>query len=240
MGELFNFDNKFFRILSKAVDCMGLSVIWLICALPSGFSLFLTFDTKGLIFLVPFVLCSGLGGAATTALYYSVNKSVRHSRGYVTHEFWHSFRSSFKQSAVISMIVTLAGSVLGVDAYIMYIQMMDGRRTGPMVIVFLLMLLLELAWIVYLFPSIARFETTTKQAMKNAALIAVANFPKTLLMLLIFVAVGALSLVIPVLLLFAPAVYMLLINLIMEKIFLRYMSEEDIAAEEERNREFYN
>ena len=33
---------------------------------------------------------------------------------------------------------------------------------------------------------------------------------------------------------------MFAVNLILEKIFRKYMSKEDIAAEEERNQEFYN
>ena len=34
MGQIFNMDNKFFQFLNKAVDCVGLSVLWLLCCVP--------------------------------------------------------------------------------------------------------------------------------------------------------------------------------------------------------------
>ena len=44
----------------------------------------------------------------------------------------------------------------------------------------------------------------------------------------------------PPLLMLVPVVYMVIANRILEKIFIKYMSEEDLAAERERNEEFYN
>ena len=37
-----------------------------------------------------------------------------------------------------------------------------------------------------------------------------------------------------------PAVYILVANFILERIFRKYMSAEDLEAEQERNQEFYN
>lgn len=50
----------------------------------------------------------------------------------------------------------------------------------------------------------------------------------------------AMFMAIPVLVLVVPSCYMLLANLILEKVFRKYMTPEDAAAEEERNREYYN
>ena len=47
----FNFDNKLFGALGKAVDCVILSVLWLVCCLP--------------VITI---------GASSTALYYTVHK----------------------------------------------------------------------------------------------------------------------------------------------------------------------
>ncbi len=67
-----------------------------------------------------------------------------------------------------------------------------------------------------------------------------AHLPKTILMLVILLVIAFLVYLIPFLLIFAPAAFIAIQNGIMEKIFLRYMSEEDIAKEEERNREYFN
>ncbi len=39
----------------------------------------------------------------------------------------------------------------------------------------------------YIFPLLARFENTIKNTIKNAALLAVANFPKTVLMAIFYI-----------------------------------------------------
>ena len=178
-------------------------------------------------------------GVASTALYYTVNKVIRHSRGYIWKEFWQAFRSNFKQTGIVTLIVAAVAFVIAIDGYIMLQFAQAGRQGGVLYIVFFVMLIFEAAWAIYLFPYMARFENTTKQVLKNTALMAIGNLPKTLLMLLILALVCLGTYIIPLFIFFIPAVYTLVINFIMEKIFMRYMSEEDIAAEQERNREFY-
>ena len=34
MGDIFNLDNKFFQTLGKGVDCVCLSLLWMICCIP--------------------------------------------------------------------------------------------------------------------------------------------------------------------------------------------------------------
>lgn len=217
MGDIFNLDNRFFQGLNKLIDCVGLSVIWLACCIP--------------------VITAG---AATTALYYAINKVIRHSRGYVWREFWHAFKVNFKQSTVVWLILLAASIVLGADGYIMYRFSQAGEKAGFLYIVFIALLALVVMWAIYLFPYIARFENATKQILKNAALIAIGNLGKTLIMFLIFLAAWFVGYIMPVTMVFVPAVFMIIINLLMEKIFRKYMSKEDLAAEEERNQEFYN
>ena len=46
--------------------------------------------------------------------------------------------------------------------------------------------------------------------------------------------------ILPFLVFILPAIYMWIISVFMEKIFRKYMTPEDIEAEDERNREYYN
>ena len=95
-------------------------------------------------------------------------------------------------------------------------------------------------WATYVFPYIARFENKLLQVLKNTALIAIANLPWTFVLLVVLIVSALLVWAMPPVLVIVPSVYMLIANFILEKVFLKYMSKEDIATEEERNREFYN
>ena len=81
MGEFLNLDNKFFQTLGKGVDCVCLSLLWLICAIPLAFGIYMAVSLKAVILLLPCIVLAVPAGIATTALYYSVNKAIRHSRG---------------------------------------------------------------------------------------------------------------------------------------------------------------
>ncbi|MGN0141498.1 MAG: YesL family protein [Roseburia sp.] len=216
MGDFFNMDNKFFQVIGKLVDCVGLSVLWLFCCIP--------------------VLTAG---PATTALYYTVNKVIRHGRSYVWREYWHAFRSSFKQSFCVGLVVLALGAFFSWDCYIMYQYALAGEGIGRLYIVFIVMIVLLLMWVNYLFPYIARFENGTKAILKNAIYMAVANIPTTILAFVLLLGVALLVYLAPYALMILPAGYMFVLNFMMERVFRKYMSPEDLAAEDERNAESF-
>ena len=110
----FNFDNKLFVALGKVVDCAILSVLWLVCCLP--------------------VITIGV---SSTALYYTVHKSIRGNRGYTTKNFFHAFKDNFKP-ATLSWIVTLAVQIiLAMDAYITWQVLQTGNNMGAFFYFFL-------------------------------------------------------------------------------------------------------
>lgn len=217
MGEFFNLDSKWVQGLGKIIDCVCLSLLWFMCCLPIV-----------------------TAGAATTALYYTINKVIRHNRGYIWREYWGAFKSNFKQATILNLIMIVMIAFLSLDCYIMYQFAQAGDKTGSLYVVFVIFIALVLAWGCYLYPYIARFANKTKLAMKNAALIAIANLPWTVVLFILLCAACLGVVALPPLMFIMPSFYMLLANLILEKVFKKYMSEDDIAAEEERNREFYN
>lgn len=240
MGEFFNLDNKFFRGFNKVIDCFAISVLWMLCFIPLGINLYFAVQMKALILYVPCILTAVPTGVATTALYYTMNKVIRHERGYVWGEFWQSFRSNFKQAACASMLVTALALILAGDAFIMYHLGKSGKGVGALTILFALLLIFLTMWSIYIFPYIARFENATKQMLKNTALIALANLPKTFMMFILLAALLVLTYALPVIGIIMPAIYIFSVSLLLEKIFRKYMSEEDIAAEDERNRDDFN
>lgn len=240
MGEFFNVDNKFFQGINKIIDSIVLNALWLFCCLPTIITFSMAWQSKIALFWVICWLTFALAGPATTALYYTVNKVIRHSRGYVWKEYRHAFASNFKQAALVGLIIAGMGLFMALDSYIMYQFAVSGEKSGSLYAVFLLFILAVFMWAIYAFSYMARFENSLKQVLKNSAFIAIANLPWSLvLVILLLVAIGAIWLM-PAGFLFVPVVYTLIANVILEKVFLKYMSEEDIAAEQERNREFFN
>lgn len=215
MGKLFNYDSPIMQTLNKIVDCFFLSVLWIVFSLP----------------LVTF-------GASTTALYYTINKVIRHDRSSLWKEFWGAFKSNFKQSTIVWLILCVVYYIMITDCVIMYNFYKSGASVA-LFIVFAIMVLVTMMWTGYLFPCIARFENTTKNLMKTCALLMIRHILKSiLLMLLLAVAIAGL-IVMPVLIVIIPSVYMLVASFILESIFEKYMSPEDLEAEKERNQIYY-
>ena len=214
MGGLFRYDGFLFRFINKMVDAVGLSLLWLITSLP-------------LITM----------GAATTALYYTTHKVIHYDRGRVWSEFWKCFLSSFKQATPLGLLLQALIYLLGVNAYSSYMMVMSGNATLWIFLAVLIPLVLILMWAVYLFPLIARFHSTTKAVIKNCLLIALRNLPLTLLLVGLFVACVAVVFFVPLSFTYMPVAYMMLSSVILEKIFQKYMSPEDLAMEQERNKD---
>lgn len=216
MGRFFNYDNGIMSALAKLADCMILAFLWAGCSIP--------------IFTI---------GASTTALYYAVNKSVRHNRGYAWKEFLTAFKSNFKQSTVVWLMI-LALYILGaVDCYILSMMGEAISFSNILMGIIIALMILVTMWVIYLFPYMARFESERKVVMKNSALIAIANIFWTILLLVIFVVAVVLFLLLPMIGLFIPVIYMVLANLILERIFRKYMSVEDLREEAERDQVYY-
>lgn len=216
MGKIFAYDSPIIQTINKIVDCVFVSILWLVFSLP----------------LITF-------GASTSALYYTVNKVIHHNRSHVFREFWRSFKSSFKQSTIVWLILMLAIYVLGVDCLYIYQLAEAGKLSIWMLAPFVVTAILVAMWAFYVFGYIARFQNGLKAIMKNSAFFVIRHFLRSILLVIIFAASVALFLFMPITIIILPTVSMFLITLILESIFKKYMSEEDLEAEEEKNRAYY-
>lgn len=210
---IFNYDSGIMRVLNKFTDCMLLSVLFLVSCIP--------------VFTI---------GTAATALYYTVYKVLRKDRGYIFRDYLASFRDNFKQTVPIWLLVLLIGMVLGADWNIMRQYTKDETIMSILTVVFFVGMTVLLAWSSYLFPYMARFENTRKQSMKNAILLVVAHLPMTVLLLALILIAVFLFYMAPLLIVFLPAVHALTASFILERIFRKYMTEEERTREEELDR----
>lgn len=208
---IFNVDGKMMRSFGKVTDMICLSFLFLISCIP--------------VITI---------GTAVTALYYTVNKVIKNDNGYISKEYIKSFKKNFKQSTLVWLLVLVLSCILGADMYILQTWGENGSKLGILSVVILILGAFFVAWVLYLFAYMARFENTIRQTMKNAFLMELVHLPWTIVLIGMAFAFALLVYMLPVALIFVPALFTLLENLILEKIFWKYMSEEDREAEREK------
>lgn len=212
MRNLFNMDNPLFQTLGKLADLMILNLVFLICCIP----------------VVTI-------GASLTALNYVTLKLAEKEEGYIVKGFFKSFKENFKQSTIIWLIMLVVGIVLGLDIYIMS----QGTGTFYKVFNILLLILVFVYYMVYtyVFPILARFYNTTKATFKNALIMSIADFPRTLIMMVIPVAAVIITVFNSYTLMYGILVWIMFgfsmvafVNcLFMKKVFAKYMPKDEDA-----------
>ncbi|MEY8235965.1 DUF624 domain-containing protein [Lachnospiraceae bacterium 66-29] len=210
--NIFNLEGGLMKSLSKFTDCIYLSVLFLVSCIP--------------VFTI---------GTAATALYYTAYKVLRLDRGYIFREYITAFKDNFKQTTPVWLLTVLLGTIMGIDWYVMFAYVQDEDVLGALIVVFLVGMIVLTAWAFYLFPFMARFENTRRQSMKNAILLVVAHLPMTIVMLALAAVIAVLIYMIPLFLGLLPAVFSWVQSYILERIFRKYMTEEERAREEEKN-----
>lgn len=212
MAGFFNYDSKFSQAMNKFVDCVVLSALWVIFCIP--------------VFTI---------GTSTTALFVSARQVLRQNKGYVFKNFWDAFKSNFKQTVKIWLILLAVFVIFFIDRMILKDMLLPaGSAFGNLHIIFLFLMLYELIWAIYIFAYSARFEMNWKGVMKNSAILSVTNLPWSLLILVITLAAGILiRFLIPPLIFLLPGILAWTFQTILERIFRRYMTPEDLKKVEE-------
>ncbi len=161
-------DSMFMHMLNRLGDVLLLSIITI-------------------VFCIPVVTI----GAALSACSYTAIHSIQGDDGYIWKKFWKSFKSSFKQSTIAWLIMAVIGFILYVDVFFWHkmIQSNPGDLFKIMLILSCLLTVLYACIFVHLFALIGNYENTVKNAFSNASVLAIAQFPWTLLMLVILAAV---------------------------------------------------
>ena len=209
MFGLFKYDSFFVQTCNKIVDCICLSLLWLVTSIP----------------IVTM-------GAATTALYYAINTGIRFDQGGVLRAYWRSFCSNFRQATIIWILLLLVYGLLGGSCYSAYIFYIKDILPKEMFYCLLVVLALVMTWGNLLFPYLAKFQNSTKMILKNCFGIGLLNLPKALLQTVFFILVMVGITMFPMAILIAPGVYMVLSCYTLEPVFRKYMSEEDRARED--------
>lgn len=212
MSHIFDMDNPFFSCINKIIDYVFISFLWIVCSIP----------------IVTI-------GASTTALYYTTNKVIRNERGEILSEFVRCFRSSFKQATCFWCSLLFLWGIIYIDIKVVVKMLGEGVIRNMYQSLFYGLFILSTFSMLYIFPYIARFMATNKMVVVNSFFFIYRHILKTILVTAIFVGVILLCLLFPICIFFMPCVWAHILSSILERIFERYMSQEELEVEKRRN-----
>lgn len=164
MRWFFDMDNPVMRALSVVADLIVLNLLTIVCCLPVV-----------------------TAGASLTALNAAVIKILRGEESAPARDFLRAFRENFKKGTGMGLIFLLVFAVLFAD------YLAAGSAVPILRPVIAAMALLVLTLGQYAFALLARYENTLRGTLKNALLLAVGYFPKTLGMAVFAVALWLLA-----------------------------------------------
>ena len=154
-------DGPFMRTMELVINLFLLNIFVIICSLP--------------IITI---------GASFTALHHQLQRMSRNEDGYVVKDYFKDFASNFKVSTLTWLILLPVGVFLGIDLKIFSDGVSFPGAYKWLIIAFAVIYLLGL---VYVFPVLARFDTTPKLAIKNAYAMSLFALPKTIIMIALYV-----------------------------------------------------
>lgn len=195
MRWLFDMENPVMRALSTTADLIMLNLLTILCCLP--------------VVTV---------GAALTALNTAAIKIVRGEETAPVKDYFRAFRVNFKKGTVLGLIFLLVFAVLIVD----YLAAGNAVPILRPVIAAIALLVLMLGQ--YAFAMLARYENTLRGTLKNALLLSVGYFPRTLAMavfavILWLLAIQFLRYGAPILFLFGFSLPSYVTILLLQKVF---------------------
>lgn len=163
MKNFFNPDNTVMQFITKTALSVYLNILWFICCIPVV-----------------------TAGASTTALFYVTLKMARNEEGNITKDFFHSFKSNFRQSTIVWLILLGIGIILGIDGYVLYHLRFENVFWTIITAVFIVAVIAYAIVLLYIFPLMARFENTIPAMFKNSIITGMRFLLCTVLMMVIY------------------------------------------------------
>lgn len=152
MHNIFNLDNKFFIFMGKVADVIILNILFIVTCIP--------------IITI---------GTSLTALYSVSLKLADGKDPYIAQEYFRSWKSNFKQSTLLWIILLPISFLLIFNLNIESAGTIYTFMHIGMVAALVLLGMISL----YAFPLLAKFENTLKQTIMNAFLMSLRHLLTT-------------------------------------------------------------
>lgn len=176
-------------------------------------------------------------GASISALHSVCLKIVRGQESYMWQGFWKAFRQNFKQGTILWIISILLFIFINMDYTIL--NAVDIPFFGYVKVALGAVTTILFSMFIYVFPIIAHFKCTIRQAIKNALFMTIGHLPFSIILvvmysLIFFLAtwnVKTLALVIAVATICGFSVVTLTACIIFDRIFKKYEPEQEPVPE---------
>ena len=126
-------------------------------------------------------------GAALSSMHYCILKVMDSEDSGLVRMYFRQFKGNLRSSTPVWLVVLFAAAFLAFDLYVFRNQ--GKGELHPLVIIVFAAAFILLALYVWLFPYMAKFENRFGATFRNAAILAVAKFPRTILMMAINVVI---------------------------------------------------
>lgn len=208
---MFRIDSKFMQFMTKVAQIMWINLLTLLLTIPVV-----------------------TAGSAFTAMNYILLQIIRDKEGDITKSYFKSFRENFRQATILWLGILLIYGLL--IAGLITARNLPGSQADIYRMVLIVPGIVITAVVLYIFPLLSHFDNTVKQTVKNAVVLAILKFGKTIEMLVIWVGLGYFAVkfferILPVIIVFnftLPAVLSLLVlNPLFKELEGEDMKEED-------------
>ena len=218
---------------------MAMSLVWLVFSgvLPV-FALIVILPSKFMAGWIGFALmfvCLIHVGPASAAGFYTMSRIQREKETYFWREFWNSYKMNYKQGIILGAIFT---AVLTIFAVILYLELVNMRLFGKTFFFLLAMqifFLIEIIFIVmYSYALLARFDMKVFQFIRLGYLMANKHLPSTALCFALLA--GAVFVIVawmPIAIILLVGVFLYFEAAILERVFRKYMPDQDEELLEE-------
>lgn len=159
--KFLDIDSPLMQGLNKIADLMLLNLLTILCCIP--------------IITI---------GPALTAMNYMTLKMVRDEDCYIVRGFFKSFKENFRQSVLVWLLFLLAAFVLVFDYFVM--RSYEAQYAGLVQVMVGVAAIFVICTALYVFPLLAKFQNTIKATLRNALLISIMQFPKTVVMFVLY------------------------------------------------------
>lgn len=158
---LFSPDSEFMQSLSYITDYIIINVLCVLCSIP--------------------IITAG---AAFTARYYTSMKMVRGEEPSVVKAFFKAFKDNFVQATIIWIIGLAVLAFIAFDWYnVLYGQSQNMFFVGKIILFVISVIVISTLY--NIFPFIARFKVTIKEALKGAVVFTFLNLPWMMAILIV-------------------------------------------------------
>ena len=199
----FSQDGSLVTVLYRLSDLFLLNILWIFFSLPIV-----------------------TAGASTAALYTVTLKMRKNQESYIFRSFVKAFRKNFRQGTALWLIYVLAGGILFLNLYIAALGKLPVQAF--FLTVYAIMTNIYLMVGSYLFPVMAKFDTTIRQILKISLFLSLRHIGYTLMIILItavpYLVVGAYLYLLPILFIITISGTAYISSGFFNKIFSKYIA----------------